>query len=154
MIALIQRVKSASVVIHEKRVSKIGLGLLVLIGIGKSDQDSDISYITDKILNLRLFEKNNISLSESVLSSGNEILIVSQFTLYASTRVGKRPDFSQSATSENAKKLYSKLILKLENFSKVKTGIFGEEMDVELVNWGPFTIKIDSGDKDIPRSSF
>ena len=154
MIALIQRVKSASVIIQKKKVSKIGLGILVFIGIGKLDDDSDISYITNKVLNLRLFEKDSNSLSQSVISSDNEILIVSQFTLYASTRIGKRPDFSQSASSENAKIIYTKLISKLEHYTEIKTGVFGVEMDIELVNWGPFTIKIDSKDKDMPRSSF
>ena len=154
MRALIQRVKKASVSVNTEQVSTISEGLLVLLGISKNDNKNDCDYLVYKLLNLRIFpsEKNNFD--KSVLEEQKEVLIVSQFTLYANTRVGRRPDFSDSAKSTLAEELYNYAVNILRSSISVKTGKFGEEMEVSLVNWGPVTLAIDSSDKDKARNSF
>ena len=155
MIALIQRVKSASLKINSKVYSKIDKGILVLLGIIKSDSHEDSEYIIRKLINLRIFPSNSSNLDVSVKNENASILIISNFTLSGITRSGNRPDFSNAMSTENAKVIYEKFIVKLkEEHPLIKTGVFGEEMEVELNNWGPLTLSIDSKDRKISRSSF
>lgn len=145
MRAVIQRVKRASVTIEGKKYSEINQGYLVLLGITHNDSEKDIKYLKDKILNLRIFSNSEGKFDYSIKDIKGEILIVSQFTLYADSRKGRRPDFTQAAKPEIAKKLYLEFIeeIKKENIP-VKTGVFGAEMEVELINDGPVTIILDS----------
>ena len=155
MIALVQRVNSASVSINSKVYSKIDKGVLVLLGIIKSDTHEDSEYIIRKLINLRLFPSDSSNLDISVQNENASILVISNFTLSGITRSGNRPDFSNAMSSEKAKIIYEKFLAKLEQeHPLIKTGVFGEEMEVELNNWGPLTLSIDSKDRKAPRSSF
>ena len=143
MRAVIQRVKEASVSFDNK-INKINEGLLVFLGIGKDDEISDINYLVNKITKLRIFEENN-KLNLSVKDINGEILLVSQFTLYANTKDGNRPSFENSMKYDEAKKMYDIFINELAKTDiKYKTGFFGEDMDVSLINDGPVTIIIDT----------
>ncbi|MFH1976280.1 MAG: D-aminoacyl-tRNA deacylase [Pseudomonadota bacterium] len=146
MRAVVQRVKESSVSVDGKIIGKIGAGLLVLIGIAKKDTISDIDFIADKILNLRIFEDENKKMNRSVLDIGGEILVVSQFTLLGDCRKGRRPSFIDAAEPEKANELYEKFVEKIRGRGvKVKTGIFRAMMDVSLVNDGPVTLIVESG---------
>ena len=148
MKALIQRSKAANVSIESQIHSQITNGLVVLLGITQADNKTDIEYLAEKITNLRLFKDTDKEFDKSILDTGKEILLVSQFTLYAECKKGRRPDFIGAAKSEIAKPLYEEFIKALEaKGAKVKTGVFGADMQVSLVNDGPVTIILDSSDK-------
>lgn len=149
MIAVIQRVSSASVVIEEKVNANIQQGLLILLGIEEADNDEDILWLTTKIANLRIFDDASGVMNQSVKEIGGEALVVSQFTLHASTRKGNRPSYIKAAKPDVAVPLYEKFIQVLEQNMerKVQTGVFGADMKVTLVNDGPVTIIIDTKNK-------
>jgi D-aminoacyl-tRNA deacylase len=150
MRVLIQRVLQASVTIEEKLHSSIGNGLLVLVGIEEIDNEEDIDWLVQKIIGLRIFNDaagvTNISISEV----GGDILAVSQFTLHAATKKGNRPSYIRAAKPDVAIPLYNKFTerLSIALGSQVKTGVFGADMKVALVNDGPVTIWIDSKNKE------
>ncbi|QIE60367.1 D-tyrosyl-tRNA(Tyr) deacylase [Rasiella rasia] len=146
MRVVLQRVKSASVTVSEELVSEIGRGYLILLGIEAADTQEDIAWLCGKIAKLRVFEDDKGAMNKSVLDVEGEILVVSQFTLHASTKKGNRPSFIKAARPEQAIPLYQQFITQLEQEigKKVGTGIFGAMMDVALVNDGPVTITIDS----------
>lgn len=145
MRVVIQRVSKASVSIDGNVVGKIGPGLLLLVGFTHGDSSADIDYLVRKIVNMRIFEDENGKMNISLLQKGYQILSVSQFTLYADTSGGNRPGFSNAAEPEIATRLYDEFNQKLRNQGVVvETGVFGAEMEVELVNGGPVTIIIDS----------
>ena len=138
----IQRVKEASVTIENKEISKIKKGLLVLLGISENDDESISEGIIKKLYNLRIFEDENEKMNLSIKDVNGELLIVSQFTLYADCKNGNRPSFSKSADYNKAKKIYEDFIEKCRKFENIKvcTGEFGANMQVSLVNDGPVTI--------------
>lgn len=146
MIAIIQRVTSASVSIEGEVTAKIGQGFLVLLGITHDDHEGDIDWLSSKIVNLRIFDDEEGKMNLSILDKEGDILLVSQFTLHASTKKGNRPSYNDAAKPEIAIPLYEKMIGALEEKlgKKIETGSFGAEMDVSLVNNGPVTIAIDS----------
>nr|WP_300005724.1 D-aminoacyl-tRNA deacylase [Tissierella sp.] len=145
MRAIVQRVKNSSVEVDGKTVGKIETGLLVFLGIGKDDSESDLEYMLDKIIGLRIFQDSDEKMNLSLIDIEGEILVVSQFTLYGDVRRGKRPSFSASANPEMGNSFYRKFIdkLKLKGIS-VQEGIFGADMEVQLINDGPVTILLDS----------
>lgn len=144
MKAIIQRVNSASVTVDNQQIATISKGLLILLGITQSDTETEAKYLTDKILNLRLFPQNDQEFDLSVLDLKYEILIVSQFTLYGSCDKGRRPDFNQAAKPDHAQPLYEKAVQLLrESGLKIETGEFGAHMIVSLENDGPATFTIE-----------
>ena len=152
MRALIQRVTKASVTVEGNHVGQIGPGLLILLGINKSDELTDSEWLTSKIANLRIFSGDKNNFDYSALDIQAPILLVSQFTLCAKTRKGRRPDFTDAADPTEAKIFYSHFIKLLEGYGlTVETGIFQEYMQVNLVNDGPVTIMLDSADRQVPR---
>jgi D-tyrosyl-tRNA(Tyr) deacylase len=150
MRAVIQRVNRASVTIHNKIFSEIGKGLLVLIGIENSDNEADIEWLCNKIVQLRIFNDRNEIMNLSVLDTGGDILAVSQFTLHAKTRKGNRPSYIRAASPEKAIPIYEKFVARLsQQMGKdVGTGEFGAMMQIELINDGPVTIIIDTREKE------
>src|SRR5436190_4759745 len=150
MRAVIQRVSKASVTIDGKVHSQIESGLLVLLGIEDPDTDEDVEWLSGKIVNLRIFDDENGVMNVSVIDKKGEILLVSQFTLHASTKKGNRPSYIRASKSGIAIPLYEKMILQLsKDLAKpVKTGVFGADMKVELCNEGPVTIVIDTRNKE------
>jgi D-tyrosyl-tRNA(Tyr) deacylase len=150
MRVIIQRVSSASVTIEDNVISKINHGLLVLLGIETSDAEDDIEWLTRKIANLRIFDDAEGIMNRSLLDIDGNALVVSQFTLHASTKKGNRPSYIKAAKPEIAIPLYEKFIFQLEAElrKKVGTGIFGANMQVALVNDGPVTILMDSKNKE------
>jgi len=146
---VIQRVSSASVTIETEIVANIQRGLLVLVGIEDYDSQEDINWLSQKIINLRIFGDANEVMNLSVKDIQGEIIIVSQFTLHASTKKGNRPSYIKASKPETAIPLYEKFIqqMELELGKKIQTGKFGADMKVELVNDGPVTIIIDSKNK-------
>ena len=149
MIAVIQRVSQASVVIEGRTKSEIQKGLLVLLGIEEADGDEDVDWLSAKIVNLRIFNDAAGVMNVSVKDDGGDMILVSQFTLQASTKKGNRPSYIKAAKPEIAIPLYEKLIKAVEvNLGKeIKTGEFGADMKVTLTNDGPVTIIIDSRNK-------
>jgi D-tyrosyl-tRNA(Tyr) deacylase len=147
---VIQKVSKASVKVENKVVSSIGKGLLVLVGIEDADTGEDIDWLAKKMLNLRIFDDEDGVMNLSVKDVGGDVIIVSQFTLHASTKKGNRPSYIRASNPGFAVPVYEKFILKTEEIlgKKAGTGIFGAMMDVELVNEGPVTIIIDSKQKD------
>ncbi len=145
MRAVVQRVSQARVTVAGKAVAEIGPGLLVLLGVAQGDGEAGARYLADKIACLRIFEDDAGKMNRSVAEAGGSVLVVSQFTLLADCRKGRRPSFVQAAGPEVAVPLYEKFIqyLKLGGLS-VETGVFGAMMDVSLVNQGPVTILLDS----------
>lgn len=146
MRVVIQRVSKASVTIDNKITSKIGNGLLILLGIENEDSNEDIDWLCSKIARLRIFNDDNGVMNLSVADSVGEILVVSQFTLHASTKKGNRPSYIKAAKPDFAVPMYEKFVKQLESETrqKIQTGEFGAMMDVELVNDGPVTIIVDS----------
>lgn len=143
---LIQRVREASVTIEGEVRSQIGQGLLVLVGIEEADGDEDIEWLAGKLLRLRIFDDEQGVMNLDVQQVGGELLIVSQFTLFASTRKGNRPSYIRSASEAISRPLYERFVRRVEELSgrAVGTGEFGADMQVALVNDGPVTIWIDS----------
>lgn len=150
MRAVVQRVTSASVTVATKNVAEIQAGLLILIGIEDADTAADCEWLTAKIANLRIFEDHNKVMNVSVKDIDGEVLIVSQFTLMASTKKGNRPSYIKASKSEVALPLYDYFaaLLETECNKKIKKGIFGADMKVALVNDGPVTIFIDTKNKE------
>jgi D-tyrosyl-tRNA(Tyr) deacylase len=150
MRAVIQRVSKASVTIDKKVKSAIEDGLLILLGIEDADTNEDIEWLCGKITRLRIFDDENGVMNKSVVDVDGNILVVSQFTLHASTKKGNRPSYIKAAGPEKAIPLYEEFILRMGNQSglKIATGEFGAMMDVSLVNSGPVTILIDSKNKE------
>lgn len=150
MRVIIQRVLKASVTIDNRVKSAIKNGLLVLVGIEDADTDEDIKWLTNKIVNLRIFDDENKVPNISVKDLGGDILIVSQFTLQASTKKGNRPSYIKASKAEIAIPLYEKLIVQLQSDfnKKIFTGEFGADMKVELINDGPVTIWIDTKNRE------
>ncbi|MDP1623516.1 MAG: D-aminoacyl-tRNA deacylase [Bacteroidales bacterium] len=150
MRAVIQRVSQASVTIEDEISGQIGPGLLIFLGIEESDDNLDIEWLCSKIVNLRIFSDDQGVMNDSILKTGGDILIVSQFTLHASTKKGNCPSYIRAAKPLTAIPLYNIFVLQLENFlgKKVQTGKFGAMMHVELVNDGPVTIIMDTKNKE------
>ena len=146
MIAVIQRVSESIVRISGQVKSQIGLGLMVLLGIEEADGNEDIEWLSKKITNLRIFPDENEVMNKSILEASGDILLISQFTLHASTKKGNRPSYIKAARPDIAIPLYEKFILSLEKElgKSIQTGEFGADMKVSLVNDGPVTIIIDS----------
>lgn len=149
MKAVIQRVSQASVTIDGNIKSTIGAGLLVLLGIEEADTADDITWLSAKIINLRILADENGVMNVSVKDAGGELLLVSQFTLQASTKKGNRPSYIKAARPEFAIPMYEKMIEQLTHDlgKPIKTGVFGADMKVSLLNDGPVTIIMDSKDR-------
>lgn len=143
---VIQRTKKASVTIDQQEKSAIGIGMLILLGIEDSDTEEDIKWLTNKIVNLRIFDDENGVMNKSIKEANGDILVVSQFTLHASTKKGNRPSYIKAAKPDFAIPMYEKFCNQLEEAleKKIGTGEFGADMKVELINDGPVTIIIDS----------
>lgn len=150
MRVVIQKVSEAKVKTEGREVSSIGRGLLVLLGIEDADNDDDIDWLTKKIVRLRLFNDEDDVMNLSVTDVGGEVMVVSQFTLHASTKKGNRPSYIRASRPDFAVPMYQKFLQKMEEAlgRKVAAGIFGAMMEVSLVNDGPVTIIIDSKQKD------
>ena len=150
MRAVIQRVTRASVSINNEMRSEIGTGLLVLAGFEETDNETDIDWLCNKIVNLRIFDDSNNVMNKSILDTMGDILAISQFTLHAKTKKGNRPSYIKAARPEIAKPLYKSFVNRLSDLigKKVGTGEFGAMMQVELVNDGPVTIIIDTKEKE------
>ena len=145
MRAIVQRVSQASVSVDNKIVGSIGEGLLVLLGIGKEDDDQDLEYLVNKVLGLRIFQDEDDKMNLSLLDIEGELLVISQFTLYGDARKGRRPSFIDSGHPEIAEKTYLEFVDKcIEKGIKTEKGAFGADMDVSLINQGPVTIMLDS----------
>lgn len=152
MKAVIQRVSKASVEIEHQVVGKIGPGLVVLLGVSRTDEPADVEYLAKKIVNLRIFEDTEGKMNRSLSEVNGEILAISQFTLYGNTRKGRRPSFIEAAPPKIAEPLYEKFIKTIEEKSiPVARGKFGAMMLVNIFNHGPVTIIIDSEDRLKPR---
>jgi D-tyrosyl-tRNA(Tyr) deacylase len=147
---VIQRVSQASVTIDSKTVAEIQKGLLILVGIEDLDNQEDIIWLTSKTINLRIFADENEVMNLSVKDVDGEIIVVSQFTLHASTKKGNRPSYIKASKPEIAIPLYESFVKQIETElgKKVQTGIFGADMKVSLINDGPVTIIIDSKNKE------
>ena len=146
MRAVVQRVSSAQVAIDGEITGQIGLGLLVLLGIGREDTEADATYLAAKIAGLRIFEDDQGKMNLSVQDVGGSVLTVSQFTLYGDARRGRRPSFDDAAPPEKARQLYEFFVDQIRAAGlRCETGRFQEMMKVELVNQGPVTILLDSG---------
>ena len=150
MRVVIQKVKRASVKVNNQIISEIKYGLMILVGYELDDGIEDITWLVNKITNLRIFNDHNNKMNLSLKDTDGEILLVSQFTLHASTKKGNRPSFINSLNPAEANQMYNITIKKLEKSleKKIKCGVFGELMDVELINNGPLTITIDSKKKE------
>ena len=150
MRVLVQRVKKASVTIDGALHSSIGKGLLVFVGVEDADDDGDAAWLATKVVNLRLFDDINGVMNLSTIETGSEIMVISQFTLHASTKKGNRPSYIRAASPEKAIPLYEDFIARIEALLShtVSSGKFGAMMDVGLVNDGPVTIFIDSRNRE------
>ena len=150
MRAVVQRVRNADVTVNGEVISRIGEGLLLFLGIEEADAQGDIDWLCKKIANLRIFNDENDVMNNSLLDSGGEALVISQFTLHASTKKGNRPSYIRAAKPDVAIPLYEGFIAKLgeELDREVGAGIFGADMKVNLLNDGPVTIIIDTKNKE------
>jgi D-aminoacyl-tRNA deacylase len=145
MRAIVQRVSRAKVTVDGEITGEIGLGVLVLLGVGRDDAEAGADYLADKILGLRIFEDDAGKMNRSVVDVGGAVLVVSQFTLYGDVRKGKRPSFDDAAPPEKARKLYEYFVERIRATGmRCETGRFQEVMKVELVNEGPVMILLDS----------
>ena len=145
MRALIQRVCRATVCVEEQIVGQIDRGLLILLGISDTDALSDMEYVAEKCVNLRIFEDDQGKMNRSLLDTGGQALVVSQFTLHADTRKGRRPSFNRAAPPDIAKSMYEQFVQHFRTFGiHTETGVFGAYMQVEIHNTGPVTLMIDS----------
>lgn len=147
---LIQRVTEAQCDISGKTFSQIGGGVVVLVGIGRDDADEDIEYLARKLVALRIFDDSDGIMNLSLAQTGGEVMIVSQFTLQASTRRGNRPSWIKAAPEEISRPLYDRFVRRVEELlgKRTATGVFGADMRITLTNDGPVTIWIDSHDRD------
>jgi D-aminoacyl-tRNA deacylase len=150
MRTVIQRVSKASVIVDQNPIAKIDCGLLILLGIENEDTHEDIEWLCAKISNLRIFNDENDIMNFSIMDIRGEILLVSQFTLHASTKKGNRPSYIRAARPEIALPLYEQFIMNLELKlgKKIQTGVFGAHMMLDFVNDGPVTICIDSKNRE------
>ncbi|MBN2238930.1 MAG: D-tyrosyl-tRNA(Tyr) deacylase [Dehalococcoidales bacterium] len=154
MKVLVQRVTGASVSVGGEVVGKIGQGLVALVGVAEGDDEGDIDYLVPKMTGLRIFADEEGKFNISALDINGELLLISQFTLMADTRKGKRPSFTGAAVPEQAVELFNAFVEKTRQTGlKVKTGRFQEYMQVEIHNDGPVTIMLDSSDRSRPRKS-
>ena len=144
MRCIIQKVKKSSVFVDDKLISEIGKGLNILVGFTDTDTENDIKYCVRKIVNLRIFEDENNIMNKSVIDEKGEILSISQFTLYGDTKKGNRPSYTKALGGEKALPMYEKFNELLNLEVPTKSGIFGAEMKVEIINDGPTTIIIDT----------
>ncbi|WP_368346576.1 D-aminoacyl-tRNA deacylase [Peptostreptococcus anaerobius] len=145
MRAVVQRVTSSSVTVEGETTGKIDKGLMVLLGVADGDTDKDVTYMVDKIINLRIFEDENDKMNLSLQDIGASLLVVSQFTLLGDCRKGRRPSFIEAARPEMADNLYQKFVDKARSMGiRTETGRFKTHMMVELINDGPVTILVDS----------
>lgn len=155
MRAVIQRVNRASVSVSGEITGSIDRGLCLLVGITHDDTADDLNYIVDKTLNMRIFpeESGDSGFDQSVIDIEGGLLLVSQFTLYASTRKGRRPGFTDAARPEQAEPMFNELVdaFRLNSGLRVQTGVFGASMNVEIENAGPVTIILDSEERNTPR---
>ena len=152
MRAVLQRVHRASVAVDGRTVGSIDRGIVVLLAVGRGDQPEDAAYIVDKTVNLRIFPDDAGRFDRSPLDVGAELLLVSQFTLYADTRRGRRPSFTEAAPPDAAAAQFEGAVERFRATGlRVETGRFQEKMDVSLVNDGPVTIVLDSADRHRPR---
>ena len=148
MKALLQRVVEASVRVGGEVVGEIGWGLVVFVGIAQGDTERDVNYLCDKIINLRIFADESSKFNLSVLETKGDILVISQFTLLADTRKGRRPSFAEAASPDEAEALFNLLVDRLRDTSlKVGTGRFQQHMLVEIHNDGPVTVALDTREK-------
>lgn len=147
---VIQRVREASVTVEGQIAGRIGNGLLVLVGVEDADTDEDISWLSNKIVGLRIFNDAENVMNLSIREVNGDILLVSQFTLHAATKKGNRPSYIKASKPEIAIPMYEKMIAQLEKDmgKKISTGIFGADMKVQLLNDGPVTILIDSKNRE------
>lgn len=150
MRAIIQRVSKASVTVDREVISKIDNGLLILLGIEDADEQEDLEWLSRKIVNLRIFNDSEGVMNHSLIENGGSAIVVSQFTLHASTKKGNRPSYIKAAKPAVAIPLYERFVTKMEQDlgQKVGTGIFGADMKVDLVNDGPVTIAIDTKNRE------
>lgn len=155
MRVVIQRVNRASVTVDGQVTGSIELGLCLLVGITHEDTREDIQYIVDKALNMRIFpdQTGDSGFDESVMDVNGGLLLVSQFTLYASTRKGRRPGFTDAARPEQAQPMFDELVdtFRMNSGLSVETGVFGASMTVDIENAGPVTITLDSAERSTPR---
>ena len=148
MKALVQRISRASVSVSDKIVGKIGPGLVVFLGVARDDSEEDARYLANKVVNLRIFANESSKFALSALETSGDILVVSQFTLLADTRKGRRPSFTEAAPPDLAKELYELFVEQVRSTGlKVETGLFQEHMLVEIHNKGPVTILLESRNK-------
>jgi len=150
MRAVIQRVSEAACTVNGQITGQINVGLLILLAIEDADADDDLQWLAQKICSLRIFSDENDLMNKALADVGGDILLISQFTLFAQTKKGNRPSFIRAAKPEKAIPLYEKMIAKLEEITgqKVATGVFGADMKVSLTNDGPVTIVMNTKDKD------
>lgn len=150
MRVVVQRVLEASVTVEDSKVSSISKGVLILLGIEEGDTDEDIRWLSGKISRLRIFEDDHGVMNKSIVDIDGEALVVSQFTLFASTKKGNRPSYIKAANPEIAVPVYERFVsqLELDLRKKVGTGIFGKDMKVNLINNGPVTLFIDTKNKE------
>lgn len=150
MRAVVQRVSQASVTIDKRITGAINKGLLILIGIGEEDTEEDVEWLSSKLVSLRIFEDAAGKMNMGIKELDGEILLISQFTLFASTQKGNRPSFTKAARPEQAVPLYDQMIIQLtEKLGKpIATGIFGADMKIGLINDGPVTIIMDTKNKE------
>jgi D-tyrosyl-tRNA(Tyr) deacylase len=155
MRAVIQRVNRASVTVDGRVTGSIEFGLCLLVGITNEDTQEDLQYIVDKTLNMRIFpdQTGDSGFDESVMDVNGGLLLVSQFTLYASTRKGRRPGFTDAARPEQALPMFDELVdtFRINSGLSVETGVFGASMTVDIENTGPVTIILDSAERNAPR---
>ncbi len=154
MRALVQRVTEASVAIDNRVVGQIGVGLVILIGVSRTDSEKEATYIANKTVNLRIFSDDHGKFNNSALVIGAELLVVSQFTLYGDTRKGRRPSFGDAASPESAKSLFAKTVALFKGTGlHVETGEFQAYMSLKIHNDGPVTIMLDSDDSVVSLQS-
>jgi len=150
MRAVIQRVTEASCTVNGKKTGEIQHGLLVLLGVEDADNEDDLKWLAQKIVNMRIFSDEHGLMNKSVIDVDGKILLISQFSLFASTKKGNRPGFTRAARPEKAIPLYERMIQELETLTarKIETGIFGADMKISLLNDGPVTIVVDTKNKE------
>ena len=150
MRAVIQRVLEASCTVNNQVVGEIQEGLLVLLGVHQTDTEEDLQWLAKKIVNMRIFNDEQMQMNLSLLDKGGRILLISQFTLFAQTKKGNRPSYSKASKGEFAIPMYEKMIyqLTIDLGKPIQTGVFGADMKIRLLNDGPVTITIDSKNKE------